>query len=658
MNWLRTTDSPNDSIMTHTLVAPQSSRTSGLSVKLAACVLLGGVLLGLTGCDSRSSRTPTPKDRPRAISGRPALPSPRPDDFVGSEACAACHAEIYADYQEHPMGRSLASVEDATPIEDYPSGKIEIPGPRRYRVEVSEEGVTHHEYLLGSDGEVLYDQGEPVDFALGSGGRGRAYLIEKEGLLYQSPLGWYSHASRWNLSPGYDPASHPRFQRRIGDGCLYCHAGQVASSGMDHYDSPIFLEASIGCERCHGPAGAHVALHEGGHLDPSARDPIVNPAKLEVERRESVCNQCHLQGDYVIRRFGREFFDFRPGDHYEDIFVCLVTEDRIDSPGRGRAASQVEQMRSSRCYEMSEAALGCISCHDPHRRVSPEQRHEYYRERCLDCHVDQGCSLPEPDRQAPPALGSCVHCHMPALPSTEVPHTAQTDHRILRRPSDASPAEASPRRSGRLQPFGGAAERLPAWEVSRARGIALMTEAWRRQDRALASQAHQHFVPPGTAEAGIDAIIAALGKDVPALSELAASYLLIRATEPAEQCWQRVLELEPENETALGGLALLAQQRGDVQTTENLLGRLLVLDPHNPQWHSQQAQLFWQRGARAEALAASKRVLELDPTRTEVRRWIAEVYRRLDRPEESEHHRELAERIEAALEQGGRAPGR
>ena len=48
-----------------------------------------------------------------------ALP-PRPsEDYVGSAVCAECHAELYARYQTHPMGRSLAHVRDASPLEVF-----------------------------------------------------------------------------------------------------------------------------------------------------------------------------------------------------------------------------------------------------------------------------------------------------------------------------------------------------------------------------------------------------------------------------------------------------------------------------------------------------------------------------------------------------------
>ena len=50
--------------------------------------------------------------------------------------------------------------------------------------------------------------------------------------------------------------------------------------------APAFVEGAISCERCHGPGKAHIA-----RMTVPARDAprqIVNPAKLDARRRDSV----------------------------------------------------------------------------------------------------------------------------------------------------------------------------------------------------------------------------------------------------------------------------------------------------------------------------------------------------------------------------------
>ena len=604
----------------------------------------------------------TPAGKPDTPAGTSlvsrVLPPPRPSDYVGSEACVACHAEIAALYASHPMSQSFNAVGEARAIEVCPAEQIEIAGPRQYRVTREGDNVVHHELLRAEDGGLIYDQGEAVAFAVGSGKQGRAYLINRDGVLYQSPLGWYSGAGRWDLSPGYAPESHNRFQRRIGDGCLYCHVGRAATSGVDRYQPPFFPEPSIGCERCHGPGGEHVAFQlrraerAAGGTDPADADdpqvdPIVNPAKLDVARREDVCNQCHLQGKHVIRRFGREFFDFRPGDRLEDVFVVLTGEDRLDDQGRHQVVSHVEQMRSSRCYIGSDQAMGCTSCHDPHFQPAPEQQAAWYRDKCFRCHDDQSCSLPVENQRQAPASGSCVHCHMAPLGTTNVPHTAQTDHRILREAlkSVESQAVSATPVGEALAVFDGAEARLPSWEVARARGISKMTEAWNRRDERLSQEARRLLVPEGVDARDLTAVINALGADETALAELGSSYLVNGEIEPARVVWRRLLDLNPDHEVALGGLAVIELQRRNVRVGRIHLERLLQLLPEDPEWHARMAEMAWAAGKRDEALQAAERVLELDPTKLELREWLVAAYRSTGNAERSSHHGQIVEQM-------------
>ena len=115
---------------------------------------------------------------------------------------------------------------------------------------------------------------------------------------------------------------------------------------------------------------------------------IVNPADLAPALRESVCQQCHLQGWFRFPRAGRDFFDFRPGLPLHRFLAVFVRKE--SKPDRLELVGQVEQMESSRCFRASGGELGCISCHDPHRLPPPATKAEYYRGRCLECHEQEG----------------------------------------------------------------------------------------------------------------------------------------------------------------------------------------------------------------------------------------------------------------------------
>jgi hypothetical protein len=601
---------------------------------VVVAVLLAGIVwavwpsLGTIG----GFRAPTAGRSPlRDVYADSPYPNTRPGvGYVGDAACARCHREIAAAYRAHPMGRSLAPVgaaEPEPPIGAAAGLPFESQGVR-YTIERRGGRMFHKASRQGPQGGTFAEVEAEVRYALGSGTRGITYLIERDGFLFQSPITWFAQQRRWDISPGYGrPNPRPHFERPISRECLFCHTSQVRSVAgtLNRYAPPIFEGHAIGCERCHGPGALHVNRAESAAETDGT---IVNPANLAPALRESVCQQCHLQGWFRFPRAGHDFFDFRPGLPLHRFLAVFVREegnlDRIEFVG------QVEQMESSRCFRASGGQLGCISCHDPHRLPSPATRTEYYRGRCLECHAQQGCALPAAQRRSRGPGEDCIACHMPRPNAANIPHTVTTDHSI---PRGGGPSVSRPPRPR-------AAPGLPGEFVPRDYHWDLMTAQERRQaarDRgvALVLAALLPGVSPQLARLAasqavplLEAAVRDRPDDLPARESLGYTLGMLDRLEEARSAYEEVLRFEPRREASLPYLArtLAGLRRPDL--ARQALQEAIAVNPWRSDYRLALARICAQAGDWPGAVAACREAIRLNPELFEARSLLVQCHLR------------------------------
>jgi predicted CXXCH cytochrome family protein len=533
--------------------------------------------------------------------------------YVGDAQCAGCHEEIARSYARHPMGQSLVPAADLagrqryTPDTHNPFTAL----GRRFSVERDGTHVRHRQAVLDDVGAVVVSLDMEPQWVIGSGRKGYSYLVEEDGYLLQTPISWFTQKERWDLSPGFGP---PVLAGRVlTASCLSCHANRVREhpDTPDRFVEPIFEGHAIGCERCHGPGERH-ARGDQDHA-------IVNPARLSPPLRDAVCEQCHLEGEARLLRFGRGPFDFRPGLSLADFWAVLVPARQ--SGEDAKAVNHVEQMRQSRCAQrpVGGLTLGCITCHDPHVAVGPDERERHYRAACLKCHDEaqgqRGCSAPLPERRRASPADSCIACHMPRYTASDIAHTASTDHRILRRPAHDRPVPAMDLNNAHFVNFYG--DHFPDGdpEAERLLGLGLvklMNNGQLRPDRhgprallLLESALGRHPQDADVRESMVQALA-----------------LLRRPAEVLTEA-RSALKLRPGNWRLLVGAAAAAQLEGQPEAAIDYWRRAAEINPFVPEYHVNLVTLLIRMGEIDEARERCRKLLRLDPFNVSGRQlWI------------------------------------
>ena len=526
-------------------------------------------------------------------------------EYVGEEACRNCHSSIYDSFKKTGMGRSTSvpSAADFGEAEKFVNIVDKKQG-RAYKVYAKDGKLVHEEIGTDAAGKRVFSESHEIAYTVGAGDMGKSYLVSKGDSLFVSPISHYTGIQGWDLSPGYNEGVFRDFTRRVVDLCVDCHVGspRLVPGSHDRFQQPPFRFLTVGCERCHGPGAAHVAQrtidpYVEGAIDPS----IVNPQKVQADRREDICMQCHLSGDARVLQPGKDYLDFRPGTSLGDV-VSIFSVPQTIKGNHFVLLNQFEQIKLSRCWRASNGRLGCITCHDPHVERQGNDAIAFFRSRCLTCHTAARCTLQPAKRQATTPPDNCILCHMPQQPGEKIDHSSLTDHRILRTQSEIPEA---------LQEYS------PSLDLIRDTNPSHAGETQNLRTLALAyAQIGARY--PEYDEKALQ-ILESAAAAFPTDGEVQATYgkaLILAHTgkqEIAAQALQKAIDAGSTSAEVPTMLARLLMQQGQVTSAIELFKKSIQLDPFFTPAYVDLAKAYSLLQDRQRALEMLDEVLKQDP---------------------------------------------
>lgn len=328
------------------------------------------------------------------------------DQFVGSETCLECHADIYAAHIKTAHFNTSAPGTTGSIKGNFEAGSNVL----------DLESVT---FKLRSRGDSLYQHTEiknrtvhkapeRFDIAIGSGVRGQSYLTWKDDQLFQLQTSYYTPTNSWVNSPGFPTYS---IERPVREACMKCHVTFAKTkdfSGQGNTFDKSQMMYGIDCERCHRPAAKHVVFHRSNPNRKMAEF-MMTYDTLSRQQRLDACAQCHsgLRGQLLKGNS----FSFLAGydlGEYSQNFNIDRADTALDVHG-----NQYGLLTKSQCFKQTES-MDCATCHDPH--TNQRGNATYFNQKCIGCHSESVvCTAASSSVQL---MGNnCIACHMPTNPS-------------------------------------------------------------------------------------------------------------------------------------------------------------------------------------------------------------------------------------------------
>jgi predicted CXXCH cytochrome family protein len=653
------------------------SVVAALTAGISAAVLVLAVGLAQGDATRPSAEAPGP-------GGMGALASAASADYVGSAACASCHAGEAKAWRASQHAKAMAIVGPETVLGDFGDVTVEHRGSkaRFYR-----DGPRYMVETEGRDGKTAAFE---VTHTFGVAPLQQYLVTFPDGRLQALPFAFDTRpkdkgGQRWfhlnpdQPMPSSDPLHWTRSQQNWNFMCAECHSTDVRKgydAATDTYHT-TFSEISVGCESCHGAGAGHAAWAAKGAdpkvagkgfgtvaaprptpdwtPDPSTGSPARGVARQPGDEVET-CARCHA-------RRGTLSEDWHPGRPLTDTHMpSLLSEGLFEDDGQMRDEVFNDHLFKQRL--MYAKGVVCSDCHDPHSAKLKADGAQV----CAQCHLPERFATPAHTGHPPGKSGEktpdCISCHMPARTYMVVDPRHDHSFRIPR--PDLSVAFGTPNACTDChadKPASWAAAAVERWHGPNRKGHQTWTEAVHRaragepaaRDMLLKLAAEPTV--PGIAKATILSELRrfpSLATETAATKALADPDPMVRiaalrslAGAPLETRWRRASDLlaDPVAAVRMEAAILVADQplaglpEGEKTRLEAAFAAYEAaqrLNADRPEGRANLANFLLRRGQPAAAEAQLRAGLALEPEATPLAVNLADLYRAQGREAEAE----------------------
>jgi tetratricopeptide (TPR) repeat protein len=348
-----------------------------------------------------------------------------PASFVGSAQCRDCHNPEFDAWEgsHHDLAMDVAN--DSTVLGDFQDAEFTLHGitSRFYK-----KDGRFYVHTNGPGGEMGEFEISHVFgwFPL------QQYLVPFPGGRLQTlPVAWDSRENRWFRVPPEGPVDPDDWlywtnaAQNWNGMCAQCHSTNLAKNydpESDSYDT-TFTDIDVGCEACHGAGSQHVEWAEMPEMArPQLPDFDLKVQTSNIKSRElvEICAPCHS------RRGSMGDTDHAESDLLDNYLPSLLHDGLYFADGQ--TLDEVYVYGSFIQSKMYRNDVRCSDCHDVHSVELVKEGNEL----CLQCHrggqydtaqhhfhkqeSEQGEPILAPDGEVLFAVGSgaqCVQCHMP-----------------------------------------------------------------------------------------------------------------------------------------------------------------------------------------------------------------------------------------------------